>query len=260
MTDFFIADTHFSHKNILNFCSEHRPFKSVDDMNTKLIDNWNNVVTDEDRVFVLGDFFLGGRKNITEAGDIIKSLNGKKILVQGNHDLHFDAAMWMSLGFVKVVPMYEYRGCILTHIPVDLGEIRGQSNRGRWLANIHGHLHDEGNSFEMNSTGRFCVSAECVDLTPITWERVWSRICDSHMPYEQLSKASFVQCTLAYTTDIAVFDNDSYGRVRGRGSLLKVSPSSEWSLVKVSACGLFITLKEDNDHVTVKSKNFVGVR
>lgn len=259
MTDFFIADTHFSHKNILKFCNEHRPFKDIDEMDNVLIENWNNTVGPEDTVYVLGDYFLGGRNNHTQVAFITHALNGRKVLVQGNHDLHYTASRWLEMGFSKVVPMFEYRGCLLTHVPVDKGEIRGQSRRGRWLANIHGHLHDEGNSPEMNDTGRFCVSAECVDLTPISWDDLWTRICDSSMPYIRLDKAAFVQCTLAFTTDIAVFDNESLRRVKGKGSLTKICVGHIFPLVKASECGSFITIKDDNDYVTVKSKNFVGV-
>lgn len=55
---FFTSDTHFNHTNIIRFCE--RPFERVDEMNEKLIDNWNSVVSPEDFVFHLGDFCLGG--------------------------------------------------------------------------------------------------------------------------------------------------------------------------------------------------------
>lgn len=53
----FIGDTHFYHKNIIDY--ENRPFKSVEDMNKGLIDTWNSRVKKLDRVFVLGDFCFG---------------------------------------------------------------------------------------------------------------------------------------------------------------------------------------------------------
>lgn len=39
---FLISDTHFDHENIIKYCS--RPFKSKDEMNKTIIDNWNSVV------------------------------------------------------------------------------------------------------------------------------------------------------------------------------------------------------------------------
>ena len=55
---FFTSDTHFGHANIINLCK--RPFKDVNHMNDMLVENWNNVVTDDDTVFHLGDFAFGG--------------------------------------------------------------------------------------------------------------------------------------------------------------------------------------------------------
>ena len=55
---FFTSDTHFGHANIINLCN--RPFKDVNHMNDMLVENWNSVVSDDDTVFHLGDFALGG--------------------------------------------------------------------------------------------------------------------------------------------------------------------------------------------------------
>ena len=53
---FFTSDTHFNHKAIISYCS--RPFESVEEMNDRLIDNWNQVVKPNDTVYHLGDFAL----------------------------------------------------------------------------------------------------------------------------------------------------------------------------------------------------------
>ena len=77
---YFTSDTHFN--NIIGFCN--RPFKSVEEMNEKLIENWNNVVGADDIVFHLGDFCLGGSAEWTK---VLDRLNGKIYLIQGNHDM-----------------------------------------------------------------------------------------------------------------------------------------------------------------------------
>ncbi|MGH9119072.1 MAG: hypothetical protein ACRD0A_14675 [Acidimicrobiales bacterium] len=56
MTRWFTADLHLGHANIIDY--SRRPFDSVDEMNRALIDNWNEVV-DDDEVWMLGDFALG---------------------------------------------------------------------------------------------------------------------------------------------------------------------------------------------------------
>jgi len=78
MNTFFVADTHFNHARIL--IHEARPFSNIDEMNETLIFNWNAVVNPKDLVYHLGDF---GFNNVEP---VLKRLNGKKILIIGNHD------------------------------------------------------------------------------------------------------------------------------------------------------------------------------
>lgn len=53
-------------------------------MNETIISNWNNTVGQDDIVFHLGDFCLGGSAEWTK---ILDRLNGKIYLIIGNHDL-----------------------------------------------------------------------------------------------------------------------------------------------------------------------------
>ena len=78
---FFISDTHWNHSNIIKFCD--RPFKDVEEMNYKLIENWNKKVPADGLVFHLGDFAWGGYEFWKK---IREQLNGDIILIKGNHD------------------------------------------------------------------------------------------------------------------------------------------------------------------------------
>lgn len=90
MTIFFTSDTHFGHKNIVEYCN--RPFKSLDDMNYKIINNWNSRVKEGDIVFHLGDFCFKNSNDSKGEGVKINAdswlskLNGKIIILKGNHD------------------------------------------------------------------------------------------------------------------------------------------------------------------------------
>lgn len=76
---YLTADTHFGHNNIIRYCN--RPFNTVDEMDDKIIENWNNVVTNEDIVYVLGDFAFNNFKTYVDR------LNGTRIyLLPGDHD------------------------------------------------------------------------------------------------------------------------------------------------------------------------------
>lgn len=70
--NYYIADTHFGHKNILKLCN--RPFESIEQMNTHIIQNWNNKVKNSDHVYIVGDMFF----KCENIEDILKNLEGKR--------------------------------------------------------------------------------------------------------------------------------------------------------------------------------------
>lgn len=93
----FTADDHFGHdgpNGIIKTC--RRPYASVAEMNADLIRRWNAVVTPDDVVIHLGDFAMG--LPALWPG-YLEQLNGRKILVMGNHDR---AARWYHGGFDTV--------------------------------------------------------------------------------------------------------------------------------------------------------------
>ncbi len=79
---FFTSDTHWKHKNIIEFCN--RPFQDEFYMDEALIDNWNKVVPKDGVVFHAGDFAMTSR--IDYIKEIVGRLNGKIYLTLGNHD------------------------------------------------------------------------------------------------------------------------------------------------------------------------------
>ena len=54
-----ISDTLFDHENIIRYCN--RPFRSVEEMNSVMLRNWNRTVRPEDLVYFLGDMSFGRR-------------------------------------------------------------------------------------------------------------------------------------------------------------------------------------------------------
>jgi len=112
---FFTSDTHWNHANIINLC--RRPFRDVNHMNDMLVENWNSVVTDDDTVFHLGDFALGGSDVWNK---VLSRLNGKIYLILGNHD-HKNIRQGYMDKFEAVVPQMqiriENRSIYLNHYP-----------------------------------------------------------------------------------------------------------------------------------------------
>ena len=94
---FIISDTHIDHKNIIPY--ENRPFLNLDQMKIEIIKNWNSIVTNEDKVFHLGDVCFGNKE---VAKDFVSKLNGKKYLIMGNHDKSHSVKWWLDSGFIWV--------------------------------------------------------------------------------------------------------------------------------------------------------------
>jgi calcineurin-like phosphoesterase family protein len=131
MNKWFISDTHFSHANIIRYCG--RPFKTVDEMNKQLIENWNELVKPNDTVFFLGDFGLGTTDFLAS---LCSQLNGNKVGIRGNHDgspvkmhkIGFDIVL--ESAFIKIGRHYVE----LIHAPSLQISVHFQ---------LHGHIHDK---------------------------------------------------------------------------------------------------------------------
>ena len=77
----FISDTHWGHKNIIQY--SNRPFNSVEEMDEMLIKNWNERVGQNDTVYHLGDFAFTPYDALKKTA---RRLLGTKHLILGNHD------------------------------------------------------------------------------------------------------------------------------------------------------------------------------
>lgn len=79
----FTSDLHIGHENVIRFCD--RPFDDAEQMKEVFIKNYNELVGPEDTCIFVGDIFLYHTPK--EMRKILDRMNGKKILVRGNHDL-----------------------------------------------------------------------------------------------------------------------------------------------------------------------------
>ncbi len=82
---YYIADQHFFHRNMLTRM-DNRGFGTLEEMHEYMIMQWNRKVRKNDEIYILGDLSFGNGEN-TNA--ILRDLNGKKFLIEGNHDRHY---------------------------------------------------------------------------------------------------------------------------------------------------------------------------
>ena len=133
--NYYIADPHWGHKNIIRY--DNRPFSSVFENDTTLVDNWNKAVKETDTVYILGDYSW----NADPETDIkiLKSLNGKKILILGNHDKIRSKEERQCFEDVRDYKRIVDNGTvvILSHYPIAFWD--GQF---RDSVHLYGHVHN----------------------------------------------------------------------------------------------------------------------
>lgn len=186
MTTYFVSDTHFSHKNILEYCN--RPFKNVDHMDEEIIRRWNETVEPEDTVYHLGDIALGP---IEQSLPKIERLNGYKIAVLGNHDRPFmragkaDENKWWNTYFGVFDEVRHWRGMLVDiglnlttvkvshfpytgdHTPNDRHAEHRPLDIGTPL--VHGHTHSTDRlTYSVKGTPQIHAGVDAWDFRPVS--------------------------------------------------------------------------------------------
>ena len=165
-----ISDPHFNHTNIIPY--SNRPFKSLREMDAAIIDNWNRVVSDDDVILCLGDFCFGTKDNIPY---YTNKLNGRKILIKGNHDRSKN--LYLEAGFQDVMSEFilqpgqagNHKVILFSHKP-RLGVPDG-------VVNIHGHIHEQTlDPANFKLQNYFNVSVENINYTPIDLQEIIKRM------------------------------------------------------------------------------------
>lgn len=200
---FFTSDTHFDHPNVIRYCDRpwavkyprstdyKRPSEllgfpvrnlsqdelrdsvsvDVDAMNREMVRRWNSVVGPTDTVYHIGDVSMGKKELLVPT---ISKLNGRKILIRGNHDR--SATVMRQAGFELVYEQLETEvdGMVIymSHKP---------KVRNRWgTAQVHlcGHVHEKWKRYgDMINVG-----VDQWDFTPRTLSELLQAESQGHWP------------------------------------------------------------------------------
>lgn len=158
MKIFFTADLHLDHDAIRRHCN--RPFSTVDEMNQTIIQNWNNVVPKQNSlVYVIGDF--AWKRHL----HFLMLLNGKKILVTGNHDKANQEVLRNFTEVHKGLHRINIEGQDITLCHYAM-VVWASSCHGSWL--LYGHSHGRIKEFE----DKFAidVGTDIWGFSPISFE------------------------------------------------------------------------------------------
>lgn len=158
---YFTSDLHLGHENVIKF--ENRPFSDADEMNRILIENYNSVVNQADTVYILGD--LAYRVPLTEANRIIERLNGRKILIKGNHDKNYNPDLFEEITSYKEINAFGEQ-FILMHYP-----IMSWKRMYHGSYHLHGHIHSNGSEYNsgnaLENIRRYDVGVDANNFYPV---------------------------------------------------------------------------------------------
>mgnify|MGYP002798523253 FL=1 len=141
---YFISDLHFYHQN-LNEQMDCRGFADGKEMNEHMIRQWNRRVGPKDEVVILGDLSVGKGK-ATNA--IVEQLNGRLILLEGNHDRFLEDKQFDRSRFEWIGPYLELqdhkRKLVLCHYPILCynGQYRKMRDGSDRTFMLYGHVHN----------------------------------------------------------------------------------------------------------------------
>ena len=143
---FATSDLHFCHNR--EFIWGARGFKSIEEHDAEIIKRWNEVVTAEDDVYILGDLMLGDNAHGIQC---LSQLNGKLHILTGNHCTAARQKLYHTLE-----NMVEFCGCAttikykkkqlyLSHYPTITSNM--EANPHQAVFNLYGHTHQTTNFY-----------------------------------------------------------------------------------------------------------------
>lgn len=161
---FFTADHHFDHANVISHCD--RPFDNVNHMNEELVKRWNETVPSKGLTYIVGDFAWKNHLHW------LYQLNGKKILIVGNHDKMSQKILnqFTETHHLRTIQINR-QSIILCHYRLSVwpGKYRGQ-----W--HLYGHSH--GRAIEHDDTQACDVGVDIWDYKPVPYEVLAKKMAD----------------------------------------------------------------------------------
>lgn len=165
MKEWITSDLHFGHANIKNFCPGTRGhYHDVAHMNSEMTRQWNLRIAASDMVYILGDVCF---MDLESAVATVSALNGRKILIEGNHDRKLLKNPAFRSCFEEIHKYLDIARngvkIVMFHYPIAEWD---QQYRGS--VHFHGHLHGKPSGIghwrardvSVDATGQIAVTLE----------------------------------------------------------------------------------------------------
>lgn len=179
---FFISDTHFNHNKPFVYAA--RGFQTIEEMNEAIIANWNRVVKEGDKVFVLGDFALGN--DLANIEDILLELHGEKHFIRGNHDTDTKWEFYKNMDSNANVYVHDWtyvtkigkNMVYMSHFPTVVND-QNLKPLNKAIINLFGHTHSKDKFFKIDDYTNcymYNVACDAHNCTPVSWEDIYADI------------------------------------------------------------------------------------
>lgn len=164
---YITADLHIGHNK--PFLYEPRGFTSIYDHDQALIKNWNEIITDEDDVYILGDVMLN---DINYDVKIFNQLCGIKHIIKGNHDTSNKILRYHDLrGVVEVRDIitleHNWYHFYMSHYPTITSSNDVIKPLDCRVINLCGHVHTKDAFRDMNIGLIYHCELDAHDMKPV---------------------------------------------------------------------------------------------
>lgn len=178
------SDLHIGHNR--DFIYKDRGFETVKQHDDALVENWNRLVETDDVVYILGDVMM---KHNLQDGDfsyglsILEKLNGRLIIIRGNHDSEGKIERYkschnvVSAGDAALYLNYPAQGSYhfyLTHYPTLVSHKKLKPVKTA-LLNLYGHTHQTEHFYEGHPY-MYCVCLDAHELKPVLLDDIIEEI------------------------------------------------------------------------------------
>ena len=170
MKIWFTSDLHFCHDK--DFIYKPRGFNSISEMNNTIINNFNEVVNWDDKLYILGDIFLN---DDYKGLDLLTKLPGYKYVIWGNHDTNYRKELIESHLPIKITPLgfaHMEKICgqsfYMSHYPTITSNYDDNSKPlNRRVINLFGHTHSTEKFYDGHNPCIYNVAVDAHNCYPV---------------------------------------------------------------------------------------------
>lgn len=166
---YFTSDTHLGHDK--PFIYKARGFPDIKTHDAAIIQRWNEIITPEDEVYILGDLIFGDKDYGEEC---LKQLNGIKHFIRGNHDGKTKIEIYLKNSFIDEgyaqVLKYKKYYFYLSHYPAVTTNGKIESLK-QISCNLFGHTHSK-ELFYNDIPWMYNVAVDAHNCYPISIDQI----------------------------------------------------------------------------------------